>query len=203
MDVGIAWYWNTCLAGGVRYNGLYLTLTPNLRASVGSTNDGIYKFRKAVYGLVNAPRECFKRVTKELRKLNDIESDMGNCCFVLKHPKTNHGSGIGGVHVDDFIGRIDGNVSLQIAAMQKLLKFGTAEGTKFTGTRRQFVQLPKPNTKMTMGKFINDRLKGIPLPKQLRRQTTAAVTDHERNSPSCGESIDAMVGHTTMHEFTL
>eukprot|EP00969_Alexandrium_andersonii_P110058 4855739-Alexandrium_andersonii.AAC.1 len=62
----------------------------------------VLRLRKAVYGLVNAPKKWRGRLRKSLEKAGFRSCSLDPCVFVLVKDKKVRG--VLGVHVDDIIG---------------------------------------------------------------------------------------------------
>ena len=60
-----------------------------------------FRIRKAVYGLLNAPRKWLEKLSKELKDLGCKQSALGDCVWRLF--EGNRLVGILGVHVDDVV----------------------------------------------------------------------------------------------------
>lgn len=65
-------------------------------------SEDLFPLEKAAYGLADAPRACFLRLTRELKSVGLKQSQLDPCLFTL-HCDGKF-SGVCGVHVDDLLG---------------------------------------------------------------------------------------------------
>eukprot|EP00959_Pyramimonas_sp_CCMP1952_P382443 8013816-Pyramimonas_sp.AAC.1 len=77
------------------------------------------KLKKAVYGLVNAPRRWWTRVRRDMAKLGWVESTTEPCLRCLREPGGQL-IGLAVAHVDDFMIAIDQHSDLAVDALQQL-----------------------------------------------------------------------------------
>ena len=66
--------------------------------------DDLFRLEKAAYGLAEAPRAWFARLTRELKEAGLVQSQLDPCLFLLRSKSDNSLKGICGVHVDDLLG---------------------------------------------------------------------------------------------------
>ncbi|GAB1599998.1 hypothetical protein Ahia01_000277300 [Argonauta hians] len=91
----------------------------------------VWKLKRCIYGLNDAPRSWYKRVTQKLIELKGMVSAYDNALF-LWHDLSQNLTGILAMHVDDFI--FCGNDSFKknvISELKKMFKVGTHENGTF------------------------------------------------------------------------
>ena len=66
------------------------------------SNDDLFRLEKAAYGLAEAPRAWYLRLTKELKEVGLHASRLDPCLYTLM--KNGKLVGLCGIHVDDLIG---------------------------------------------------------------------------------------------------
>lgn len=109
----------------------------------------VWKLKRCIYGLNDAPRSWYKRINHELIRLRGMVSTYDNALF-LWHNATDDLIGILAIHVDDFI--FCGNDLFQknvIRELKKIFKIGKHESGTF-----KFLGL---NVKQTKNRIIIDQ----------------------------------------------
>lgn len=95
------------------------------------------RLRKAVYGLVNAPRQWWNDVRPKMSKLGWVESSIEPCLWKLVDP---HGQLVGlcVVHVDDFLIGLDEQsvyAKNKLQELRGLYQWGSWEDYQMCGVR--------------------------------------------------------------------
>ena len=122
------------LSGDASCRNIHFRPPPEIREQMGLAQDDLFRLEKAAYGLAEAPRAWFLRLTRELKQVGLSVSALDPCVFMLRDQKGTL-VGICGVHVDDLIG--GGSLAMD-ACLQKLrsrLPFGEfrTKTVKYTG----------------------------------------------------------------------
>ena len=91
---------------------------------LGMTSQQLFRIRKTIYGLLNAPRRWFEKITKELEKAGWKRSILEPCIWRLY--ENDQLVGVIGCHVDDIV--VSGHGVLfekKIAELQHVFPFGS------------------------------------------------------------------------------
>ena len=97
----------------------------DVKAMLNMTDQQLFRIKKAIYGLLNAPRRWIEKLAKELEKDGWVRSKLEPCAWRLFDSDGNL-VGILGVHVDDVICAGDGEVYQQkVSSLRKCFPFGS------------------------------------------------------------------------------
>ena len=88
------------------------------------STDDLFRLEKAAYGLAEAPRAWFSRLTRELKEAGLTQSQLDPCLFMLRSKSDNTLKGICGVHVDDLLGGGCKEMDQALDRLRKKLPFG-------------------------------------------------------------------------------
>ena len=91
------------LSGDASCRNIHFRPPPEIREMMGLSNDDLFRLEKAAYGLAEAPRAWFLRLSRELKGIGLAVSTLDPCVFTLRNKKGKL-VGVCGVHVDDLIG---------------------------------------------------------------------------------------------------
>ena len=110
-------------------------------------HETVLRLRKAVYGLVNAPKKWWDRLKKSLIEHGFTSCALDPCAFVLRMSGKIHG--VLGVHVDDTFNRI-------MTAVRKEFDFGAWDvgNVRFKG--RQISQMPNGEIVFDMEQYKHE-----------------------------------------------
>ena len=99
------------------------------------SEDDVLRLEKAAYGLAEAPRAWFLRLTRELLAVGLVVSQLDPCVFCLREENTNKLLGVCGVHVDDLLGGGTSCMDQCLAKLRAKLPFGEfrKKTIKYTG----------------------------------------------------------------------
>jgi len=115
--------------------------TPELAADLGFEHHQCVRLLKAVYGLVNAPRRWYQRVSKDFAKLGGVENTTEPCLWTFRNDA---GEIIGLVvlYVDDALIACAPGCGGQtlLKQIKGLYEWGTWETKAFTQCGAQIVQ---------------------------------------------------------------
>ena len=81
---------------------IFIAPPDDVRQMLNVDHDTVLRLRKAMYGLVNAPKKLWDRLRKSLIQHGFTSCSFDPCVFVLR--KSGNVHGVLGVHVDDMIG---------------------------------------------------------------------------------------------------
>ena len=90
------------LSGDRSSRELYFKPPPQIKLWMGLSDDDLFRLQKAAYGLADAPRAWFLRLSREMREVGMTQSSLDPCLFYLRDK--GQLCGICGVHVDDILG---------------------------------------------------------------------------------------------------
>ena len=86
------------------------------------SEDDLFRLEKAAYGLAEAPRAWFLRLSRELKVVGLTMSQLDPCLYCLR--KGSKLVGVCGVHVDDLIGGGEPEMDQVLTNLKKKLPFG-------------------------------------------------------------------------------
>jgi hypothetical protein len=148
---------------------------------LGMTKDQFFRVRKAIYGLLNAPRKWMEKLFGELRKDGWIQSTMEPCFWRLYE----HGSLVGvlGVHVDDVVSSGDGDFYHErIRRLRSVFPFGSwkhavDESVTFCGC--EVKQNLNGSLDVKQERFALG-LNEVNMSRERKQQEESAATDEEK-----------------------
>ena len=114
-------------------------------------HETVLRLRKAVYGLVNAPKKWWDRLKTSLIKHGFTSCALDPCAFVLRKSGKIHG--VLGVHVDDVIEGGDGTFDRVMTAVRKEFDFGAWDVGNFRFKGRQISQMPNGEIVFVMEQY--------------------------------------------------
>ena len=110
------------LSGDASNRELYFKPPREVKEWMSLTDDDLYRLEKAAYGLAEAPRAWFMRLSRELREAGLTQSTLDPCLFVLRGK--DEIKGVCGVHVDDLLGGGEKEMDEVLDRLRKKLPFG-------------------------------------------------------------------------------
>ena len=110
------------LSGDASSRELYFKPPPEIKQWMSLTDDDVYRLEKAAYGLAEAPRAWFMRLTREMKEAGLTQSSLDPCLFYLR--SKNQLKGICGVHVDDLLGGGTPEMDEVLTRLRSKLPFG-------------------------------------------------------------------------------
>jgi len=87
-------------------------------------DSSLMKLEKAAYGLAEAPRAWFLRLTREMKAAGLSQSSLDPCLFSLRCQKTGELLGVCGIHVDDLLGGGSPQMDQVLEKLKARLPFG-------------------------------------------------------------------------------
>ena len=91
------------LSGDASCRNIQFRPPPEIRDMMNLGPDDLFRLGKAAYGLAEAPRAWFLRLSRELAQVGLTVSQLDPCVFMLRN-SSGELVGVCGVHVDDLIG---------------------------------------------------------------------------------------------------
>ena len=136
----------------------------------------LFRVRKGVFGLADAPREWYKRLVRELASLNWTKSCIDGALFLRW--EGNCSTGILIAHVDDMV--MGGNLAARksFEELGKRLEFGSLEENTFQFCGKKITRLPSGEIQVTMREY-HENLKAPVVPRARRRDLTSPLTPSE------------------------
>ena len=110
------------LSGDEGVRNIFISPPDDVRQMLNLDHETVLRLRKAVYGLVNAPKKLWDRLKKSLIEHGFTSCCLDPCAFVLRVSGKIHG--VLGVHVDDVIGGGDETFDRIMTAVRKEFDFG-------------------------------------------------------------------------------
>eukprot|EP00438_Fugacium_kawagutii_P033822 Skav235831 [mRNA] locus=scaffold1931:222076:230114:- [translate_table: standard] len=111
------------LSGDPSERQLFFRPPPEIKRWMQLSDDDLFRLEKAAYGLAEAPRAWFLRLSRELAQQGLKVSQLDRCLFTLRNKK-NELVGICGVHVDDLLGGGTPEMDTVLQKLRKCLPFG-------------------------------------------------------------------------------
>ena len=92
------------LSGDASNRDLFFKPPKEVQEIMGLEPDDVLQLEKAAYGLAEAPRAWFLRLSRELAAVGLTVSQLDPCVFILRCEHSCELLGVCGVHVDDLLG---------------------------------------------------------------------------------------------------
>ena len=112
------------LSGDESCRNIYFRPPAEIKEWMNLSADDLFRLEKAAYGLAEAPRAWFARLTRELKEAGLVQSQLDPCLFLLRSKSDNSLKGICGVHVDDLLGGGCKEMDEALDRLRKKLPFG-------------------------------------------------------------------------------
>ena len=128
------------LSGDEDVRNIFIPSPDDVRQMLNVDHETVLRLRKAVYGLVNAPKKWWDRLKKSLIQHGFTSCALDPCAFVLRKSGQIHG--VLGVHVDDVIGGGDETFDRIMTAVRKESDFGAWDVGNFRFKGRQISEMP-------------------------------------------------------------
>ena len=110
------------LSGDPQQRGIYFRPPREIKEWMNLDDTDLFRREKAAYGLAEAPRQWFLRLTRELREVGLTPSKLDPCLYFLR--KDGKIEGICGIHVDDLLGGGTAEMDAVLERLKKRLPFG-------------------------------------------------------------------------------
>ena len=128
------------LGGDEDIRNIFISPPDDVRQMLNLDNETVLRLRKAVYGLVNAPKKWWDRLKKSLIEHGFTSCALDPCALVLQKSGQIHW--VLGVHVDDAIGGGNETFDRIMTAVRKEFDFGAWDVGNFRFKVRQISQMP-------------------------------------------------------------
>ena len=127
------------LSGDEDIRNIFFSPPDDVRQMLNLDSETVLRLRKAVYGLVTAPKKWWDRLKKSLIEHGFTSCALDPCAFVLRKSGKIHG--VLGVHVDDVIGGGNETFDRIMTAVRKEFDFGAWDVGNFRFKGRQISQM--------------------------------------------------------------
>ena len=128
------------LSGDEDIRNIFISPPDDVRQMLNLDHETVQRLRKAVYGLVSAPKKWWDRLKTSLLKHGFTSCALDPCAFVLQKSGKIHG--VLGVHVDDVIGGGNETFDRIMATVRKEFDFGAWDVGNIRFKGRQISQMP-------------------------------------------------------------
>ena len=115
------------LSGDPSSRDIFFRPPREIKEWMSLADDDLYRLEKAAYGLAEAPRAWFLRLSRELKSAGLTVSQLDPCLYSLR--KGSKLLGVCGVHVDDLIGGGEPEMDQVLNNLKKKLPLVTIELT--------------------------------------------------------------------------
>ncbi|CAE7606331.1 RE2 [Symbiodinium sp. CCMP2592] len=143
------------LSGDASNRDLYFRPPDEVREFMQLDEDDILRLEKAAYGLAEAPRAWFLRLTRELCAVGLVVSQLDPCVFLLRCESTNDLLGVCGTHVDDLLGGGTTAMDKCLQRLKRTLPFGDFRRTTIKYTGAEIRQLPDMSIEVSQEAYID------------------------------------------------
>ena len=110
------------LSGDPSQRNIYFRPPNEVREWMQLSSEDLFRLEKAAYGLAEAPKAWFTRLTRELKTVGMKQSQLDPCLFTLHQAGVL--KGVCGVHVDDLLGGGTPEMDEVLNRLRKQLPFG-------------------------------------------------------------------------------
>ena len=111
------------LSGDPTQRDIYFKPPSEIKEWMNLSEDDLFRLEKAAYGLAEAPRAWFLRLSREMASAGLQVSQLDPCLYSLKN-SSGELVGVCGVHVDDIIGGGTPEMDAVLSKMRQKLPFG-------------------------------------------------------------------------------
>ena len=181
------------LSGDEDVRNIFIAPPDDVRQMLNVDHETVLRLRKAVYGLVNAPKQWWDRLRKSLIQHGFMSCALDPCVFVLRKNGKIHG--VLGVHVDDLIGSGNETFDRVMTAVREEFDFGTWDIGNFRFKGRQICQMPNGEIVFEMEQFKHE-LEQIKVSKADKSQAEGAYPIPRRcweTGLACGSLLSTVI----------
>ena len=181
------------LSGDEDVRNIFIAPQDDVRQMLNVDQETVLRLRKAVYGLVNAPKKWWDRLKKSLIQHGFTSCALDPCAFVLRKSGKIHG--VLGVHVDDVIGGGHETFDRIMTAVRKELDFGAWDIGSFRFKGRQISQMLNGEIVYDMDQYKHE-LEQIEVSKAEKTKPERILNskEHTQFRGSVG-SLGWLIGH--------
>ena len=133
---------------------IFIAPPDDVRKMLNVDHETVLRLRKAVYGLVNAPKKWWDRLRKSLIQHGFTSCSLDPCVFVLRQSGKVHG--VLDVHVDDMIGGGNETFNPVMTAVRKEFDLRSWETGNFRFKGRQISQMQNGEIVFDMKQFKHE-----------------------------------------------
>ncbi|CAE7253172.1 RE1 [Symbiodinium sp. CCMP2592] len=148
------------LSGDASNRDLFFKPPPEVSEFMNLGPEDVLRLEKAAYGLAEAPRAWFLRLTRELLAVGLVVSQLDPCVFCLRAQNTLELLGVCGVHVDDLLGGGTQAMDRCLAKLRLKLPFGDFRKKTIKYTGAEIRQLPDFSIEVTQEAYV-DKLEEV------------------------------------------
>ena len=142
------------LSGDEDVRNIFISPPDDVRQMLNVDHETVLRLRKAVYGLVNAPKKWCDSLKTSLIQHGFASCALDPCAFILRKSRKIHG--VLGVHVDDVIGGGDETFDRIMTAVRKEFDFGAWDIGSFRFKGRPISQLPNGEIVFDMEQYKHE-----------------------------------------------
>ena len=142
------------LSGDEDIRNIFISPPDDVRQMLNLDNETVLRLRKAVYGLVNAPKRWWDRLKKSLIEHGFTSCALDPCALGL--PKSGQIHRVLGMHVDDAIGGGYETFDIILTAVCKELDWGAWHVGNFRFKGRQISQMPNREIVFDMEQYKHE-----------------------------------------------
>ena len=142
------------LSGDEDIRNIFISPPDDVRQMLNLDHETVLRSRKAVYGLVDAPKKWWDRLKTSLIKHGFTSCALDPCAFVLQ--KSGKIQRMLGVHVDDMIGGGNETFERIMTAVRKEFDFGAWDVGNFRFKGRQISQMPNGEIVLDMEQYKHE-----------------------------------------------
>ena len=142
------------LSGDEDVRNIFISPPDDVRQMLNVDHETVLRLRKAVYGLVNAPKKWWDRLKKSDIQHGFTSCALDPCAFVLRMSGKIHG--VLSVHVDDVISGGDETFDRIMTAVRKEFDFGAWEVGNFRFKSREISQMPNGEIVFDMEQYKHE-----------------------------------------------
>ena len=136
----------------------------------------LFRVRKGIFGLADAPREWYKRLVRELESLGWTKSCIDGALFLRWEDGVLTGVLI--AHVDDMVMAGNQSAKKSFEELGKRLEFGSLEEDNFVFCGKKIQRLPSGEVVLTMREY-HENLKIPVVPRSRRADLASPLTPSE------------------------
>ena len=142
------------LSGDEDMRNIFISPPDDVRQMLNLDHETVLLLRKAVYGLVNAPKKWWDRLKTSLIKHGFTSCALDPCAFVLRKSGQIHG--VLGVHVDYVIGGGNETFDRIMTTVRKEFDCGAWDVGNFRFKGRQISQMPNGENVCDMEQYMHE-----------------------------------------------
>ena len=165
------------LSGDEDVRNILVSPSDDVSQMLNLDHEIVLRLRKAVCGLVNAPKKWWDRLKKSLVEHGFTSCALGTCAFVLRMSGKIHG--VLGVHVDDVTGGGDETFDRIMTAVRKEFNFGAWDVGNFRFKGRQISQMPNEEIVLTWNS-TSMSLNKLKCPRQTKTKPERILNSKEQ-----------------------